>query len=140
MNFSRLSGSSLFAAMITYRGDQYIPKDFCFNIEGLKTKTSNPYNYDPYMQYLADDHELMKGSTVYTDRLLQWDYEKTNRLMKKHFGNEGQYWTDRKPEAIEAFLRDWREDQNLQLIAVIEYCNPSSGYPVWRLDYTCADS
>lgn len=139
MNFSIEPGSKIAAVMVEYRGDKYLPAEFYFTIKGLRTKGSHPYNYDAYMQYLADDHQLLKGSTVYTDRMLQWDYEKTNNLMQKHFGNQGQYWDDREPEVIEAFLRDWRQDPNLRLIAVIEYCNQASGYPVWRLDYTCAD-
>lgn len=122
--------------MVTYRGDQYLPAGFCFAVEGVRTKLSHPYNYDAIMQFLADEHETLQGSTVYTDRLLQFDYEKTNRLMQKHFGNTGHYWNDRAPEKIEAFLRDWNEAPDLKLIAVIEYCNQATGYPVWRLDYT----
>lgn len=125
--------------MVTYRGDQYLQSGFCFAGEGkgVRTKSSHPYNYDPIMQFLADEHETMEGSTVYTDRLLQFDNEKTNRLKQKHFGDTGQYWNNRTPEKIEAFLRDWNEAPDLKLIAVIEYCNQATGFPVWRLDYTC---
>lgn len=131
------SGITLGALMVTYRGDQYLRSGSYFEVDGAKTKASHPYNYDPIMQFLADEHETLEGSTVYTDRLMQFDYEKANRLMQKHFGDTGHYWDKRAPEAIEAFMRDWNDDPELKLIAVIEYCNHATGYPTWRLDYTC---
>lgn len=74
-------------------------------------------------------------STVYSDRLLQWDYDKHNELCRKHFGNEGQYWKNRQPEKIEAFLRDWMNDQSVVLCRIEEHTNQSNGYLLWRFDY-----
>lgn len=100
--------------------------------EGRKTKFTHPYSYDPIVQYRASGES---NGTIYTDRLLQWDFEKHDKLCVKHFGNTGQYWDNREPEKIEAFLRDWCDDRGLMLIQVTEYCNQATGYPTWRLDY-----
>jgi len=100
-----------------------------------RTKRSHPYSYDGFVQWRGGENKEAT-STIYSDRLLQWDFDKHDELCMKHFGNEGQYWNDRDPKKIEAFLRDWTDDQTLKLIFVMEYCNVSSGYPVWRFDYS----
>lgn len=99
-----------------------------------RTKETHPYNYDGFVQWRGGPNSAANG-TIYSDRLLQWDYDKHNLLCKKHFGNRGQWWNQREPEKIEAFLRDWCDEPNLKLILVMEYCNQSSGYPCWRFDY-----
>lgn len=76
-------------------------------------------------------------STVYSDRLYRWDYKKHDELCKKHFGNEGQHWSNRGSEQIEAFLRDYVGDQSLVLCRIEEHENKATGYPVWRFDYIC---
>lgn len=101
--------------------------------QAVRTKHSHPYSYDPITLYI--NSVVKPTGTIYTDRLLQWDRSKHDSLCEKHFGDSGQLWDARRPEKIEAFLRDWCEDQGLQLCAVIEYCNAASGYPTWRLDY-----
>lgn len=115
----------------------YIEFSGCVDINGSavrRTKMTHPYSYDDFVQWRGGENKEANG-TVYTDRLLQWDYGKHNELCKKHFGNEGQNWGQRQPEQIEAFLRDWNDNQDLKLILVMECCNQSSGYPLWRLDY-----
>ena len=82
------------------------------------------------------DNGQKATNTVYTDRLYQWDYEKHNDLCKKHFGNQGQYWSDRKTELIEAFLRDYMDDQSIILCRIEKHQNQATGYPLWRFDYT----
>lgn len=98
-----------------------------------RTKLTHPYSYDPITQFRSPD--VQANGTVYTDRMLGWDSNKLNTLSEKHFGNRGQHWDRRGPLQIEAFLRDWFECSELRLSAVIEYCNQSTGYPTWRLDY-----
>jgi hypothetical protein len=98
-----------------------------------RTPKTHPYTYDGFVIWSIDDEE--PNDTIYTDRLTMWDHAKHDRLCEKHFGNDHQYWDKRAPKKIEAFLKDWIEDPNLQLIRVIQYCNQSSGYPTWRLDY-----
>lgn len=100
-----------------------------------KTKQSHPYSYDPIILWTDGSDTLEPTDSVYTDRLYQWDYKKHNTLCQKHFKNEGQYWDRRNPELIQAFLRDYLDNPNLVLTKIIEYCNVSNGYPVWRFDF-----
>lgn len=99
-----------------------------------KTPQSHPYSYDGFVTYRNGQNKDASG-TIYSDRLLQWDYERTRLLMKKHFGNTGDYYDNRSPEQIESFLKEWTGEKNLKLILVMQYCNKSSGYPLWRFDY-----
>lgn len=98
-----------------------------------KTKLSHPYNYDPIVQYR--NRNLVATNTVYTDRMFGWDSKKHDALCKKHFGDVSQYWNSRSPELIEAFLRDYMDRSDLQLVAITEHCNQATGYPLWRFDY-----
>lgn len=101
----------------------------------LRTKQTHPYSYDGFVLWRGGSNEEAI-STIYTDRLLQWDYGKHNQLCMKHFGDRGQYWNNRDPKKIEAFIRDWLENQDVKLILIMEYCNQASGYPTWRLDFS----
>ena len=103
-----------------------------YSCELPRTKYTHPYNYNPITQY---DTGKKANNTVYTDRLNQWDFEKSRKLREKHFGDIGDYWDTRSPEDIESFLRDYTNNNDLELIRVIEYCNQATGFPVWRLDY-----
>jgi hypothetical protein len=98
-----------------------------------RTKRSHPYNYDGFVLWRGGANEEA-NDTIYSDRLLDWDSAKHDELCQKHFGNRAQRWSDRKPEEIEAFLRDFMDKPNLRLIFVMEYCNQATGYPVWRFD------
>jgi hypothetical protein len=97
-----------------------------------RTKEMYPYSYDGFVIWRT---EGKANDTIYSDRLLQWDFAKHDRLCMKHFGNKGQYWSDRPPEKIEAFLRDWCDNPKLKLIFIMQYCNVSSGFPCWRFDF-----
>ncbi len=105
-----------------------------FNNPVKRTKRSHPYSYDGFVQWRGSPNGEANG-TIYSDRLLQWDFDKHDELCMKHFGNKHQYWDTRNPKKIEAFIRDWVDDQTVKLTLVMEYCNASSGYPVWRFDY-----
>lgn len=118
--------------MKAYGGASYISYGVSVD-PSIRTKQSHPYNYGPITLY--SNAAVEPNGTVYTDRLLQWDFSKYNALCERHFGDQGQVWERRSPKQIAAFLRDWYEDPELQLVAVIEYCNQASGYPTWRLDY-----
>ena len=87
------------------------------------SKSSHPYSYDPFVVW---ETEGKANSSVYSDRLCQWDMKKHNQLCLKHFGDEAQYWANRNPKLIEAFLQDWNDDKNIKLVRIIEYCNMSS--------------
>lgn len=100
--------------------------------EPVKTKWEHPYSYDPILQYFNGTEGK---ATVYSDRMFQWDSEKFNQLCQKHFGNHGQSFENREAEVIEQFLSDYL-GQAVVLNKITEYCNQSSGYPLWRFDYT----
>lgn len=103
-----------------------------------RTKEEYPYSYDGFVQERVHPNSKSTG-TVYTDRLLQWDYTKTRKLLKKHFESisdkGGDYWSGRSAESIQKFLRDWFADETIVVTLVMEYCNVSNGYPTWRIDY-----
>jgi hypothetical protein len=105
------------------------------------TKSAHPYCYDPFTIWGEPRENKACNGTDYTDRLDQWDRAKYDQLARKHYrsgdnGYERPFDSHRcKGDLIEAFLRDWHDDPKLKLLRVIEYCNPSSGYPTWRLDY-----
>lgn len=100
-----------------------------------KTKDEFPYSYDGFVKERKYT-DLKATGTVYTDRLLQWDFKLTRGLIKKHFGNTaGDYWEDRSLEDIQGFLRERLSKPELIVTLVMEYCNISTGFPVWRIDY-----
>lgn len=100
-----------------------------------RTKEEYPYSYSGFVLHRLAPNQDATG-TVYTDRLYQWDAKKHDRLCEKYFGDTGQYWQNREPGSIEGFLREYLGIPGLRLVLVMEYCNVSSGYPVWRLDYS----
>lgn len=100
-----------------------------------RTKSEYPNSYDAFVTWRMESDKRATG-TVYSDRLYEWDIAKYNLLSEKYFGNEGHYWDARLPKDIESFLKDYFEAPNLKLLLIMEYCNVSSGYPVWRFDYS----
>lgn len=78
--------------------------------------------------------DVESNTTLYSDRLFQWDSKKYNKFSKKHFGNEGQYFSGRSSEKIEAFLKDYIGNKNLTLCYIEELENVATGYPYWRFE------
>lgn len=99
-----------------------------------KTVFSHPYSYDGFVTWRGGKNSEA-NNTIYSDRLWQWDYKKTDELCMKHFGDKSQYFSGRSPEKVEAFLREYTGQKELKLIYIMEYCNQSSGYPYWRFEY-----
>ncbi len=94
-----------------------------------RTPATHPYSYDAFVTYRNGENNETK-EVLYSDRLLQWNHEKTRKLMKKHFKNDGDYYSQRAPKDIEAFLSEYLE-KDIKLILIMEGCNQSSGYPYW---------
>lgn len=99
-----------------------------------KTKSSHPYSYDGHVSWRGGKNEET-NSTIYSDRIFEQDSKKHDELCQKYWGNRGQRWGSRSPESIESFLKEWTGQKDLKLILVMEYCNQSSGYPLWRFDF-----
>jgi hypothetical protein len=102
---------------------------------GPRSKQQYPYSYDPLLVYRRYAKLPAETHAVYSDRLRQWDFDKFRALSRTHFGNEGDSFHSRKPAKIEAFLREWFEQPELQLVRVEEHCNVSNGFPVWVFWY-----
>jgi hypothetical protein len=102
-----------------------------------KTKTSNPHDYDGHVIWRGGRNDSINGCD-YTDRLQQWDADKFSRCCKAHM--DGVRWDNAPPEQVQAFLRDYHVDPGLRLIAIMEWCNQSSGYPVWSLHYKASEA
>jgi hypothetical protein len=94
-----------------------------------RTRETHPYGYDAYVIWKGD-YVDGQGSSEYSDRLLQWDWDKFNSCSREVWGNEAQYFNNRQPEDIERFLGLYF-DKNVKLTALMEGCNVSNGYPYW---------
>lgn len=73
-------------------------------------------------------------STVYSDRLWQWDPQKFNTCCQEQWGDQGQYFGGRSPKSIESFLSDYL-GKPIKLVRIEQTENRSTGYPLWRFDY-----
>lgn len=116
--------------------DNQSPRLKFVDLDGKRIKKNPfdyPYNYDEYVLWKGD-YNKEKSKVVYSDRLKEWDSDKFNKCCKKIFGDTGQYFSNRKPEYIEKFLRLYFEKE-IKLTAILEGCNQSSGYPVWIFIY-----
>ncbi|SEG15471.1 hypothetical protein [Marinobacterium lutimaris] len=100
-----------------------------------RTPTTHPYNYDSFLLFANTQYEGLPAKSVYSDRLYQWDAEKHDRLCTEFFGNTGQYWDQRDPELIEAFLQAYFDEPELVLVHVTQHCNQATGFPCWQMDY-----
>ena len=99
-----------------------------------RTPIPHPYSFDAYVEWRGLPNEGVT-SCVYTDRLLQWDWDKYNKLRKKHFGDQAQMWSGDDPEKVQAFLRDYNDDPGLVLHYIMKCCNVATGYPIWIFAY-----
>lgn len=81
------------------------------------------------------DNEYYKGNntTLYSDRLLQWDYDKFNACCQQVWGNTRQNFYNRTPEEIERFLSIYLA-KSVKLTRITQETNASTGCPYWRFD------
>jgi len=115
-------------------GIEYYPEQV--DLDGVpvrRNKFDFPYSYDPFVVW-ARNFDKLNSDCVYSDRLMQWDMNKFNECCKKAFGDMRQGFTSRNPYDIQSFLSDYL-GRNIQLTAIMEGCNVSSGYPYWIFFY-----
>ena len=100
-----------------------------------RTRITHPYSYDPFTIWGGKNRKC--NNSVYTDRMSQWDYKKFEETGLKVFGDKGSlgWFNTGNGKKVEQFLRKYNGDNSLELTRIVEYCNVSNGYPVWRLDY-----
>lgn len=102
------------------------------DIEGNIVKRNpytNPYNYDEYVIW-KKGCKIDRSTAVYSDRLQQWDSEKFNKCKSKI---NGEFSYDN-PKTVETFLSLYFE-QEIELTAIVQGCNQSSGFPYWVFYY-----
>lgn len=98
-----------------------------------RTPQNHPYNYDEYVQWMKN-YDEGKAHVVYSDRLWEWDSKKYNKCCREVFGNQGQFFSNRKPEDIERFLSLYF-GKEVKLTAILQGCNAGNGYPYWVFLY-----
>jgi hypothetical protein len=98
-----------------------------------RTKEDYPYSYDSFVVW-KENYCKEKSNVVYSDRLLQWDYNKFGECCMEVWGNQGQMFYDRNPKDIEAFLSKYFSKE-IKLTVIMEGCNVSNGYPIWTFIY-----
>ncbi|MEK2647420.1 hypothetical protein [Bdellovibrio sp. BCCA] len=97
-----------------------------------RSKWEYPYSYDPFVIWRSGTQAAQH--TAYSDRLQREDA--FNEAAKVVMGNQSlAFGTDMDPEIIEKVMQMYLKKPSLKIIRVVEYCNPSSGSPYWRLDY-----
>ena len=70
------------------------------------------------------------NSSMYADRMGQWDYEKYKQSKLKIFGDVSDYFENRTLEQIEKFICEYL-GKDVELYSMIISENVSSGYPVY---------
>ena len=98
-----------------------------------RTKRTHPYSYDPFTVW-GGPSKKCTGS-VYTDRMSCWKPDAYREIGDRIFGKGRWFGEGCNGQKIEQFLQEYNENPRLRLLRVVEYCNASSGYPTWRLDY-----
>jgi len=119
------------------------PRDSRF-VDPRRTRTKHeaPYSYDEF--FLFGSRKVIEQKDVhanYSDRLHQWWCEKLghdafDKLWMKHVGTR---YEMAGAGALSTFLTEyhrqlWPEkyaDKTIQVVALAEGCNPSTGYPYW---------
>lgn len=78
-------------------------------------------------------YDIEPNTTLYSDRLWQWDSDKYNKCNNEVFGNTSQYFNISEHKKIEKFLSLYL-DKPVKLVKIKEEINVSNGYPYWRFD------
>ena len=103
-----------------------------------RSKSEYPYSYDFFVTHRFGENSEF-NSMAYSDRLLQWDWDKFNECCRKVWNNHGQLFGDRKPKQIEQFLQIYYNNPKLKLVVIMEGCNVSSGYPIWAFFFNTGE-
>lgn len=100
-----------------------------------RIKAEHRYNYSAFVQerlgFIEDANQ-----TYFSDRLVDEDGPRARTLMAKHFGDDGDIWTNRSAKDIEAFLAEWLGRSDVHVLIVMEACDVSTGTAYWVF-HTC---
>ncbi|MFA5429031.1 MAG: hypothetical protein WC279_12595 [Sulfurimonas sp.] len=106
--------------------------DSCYKDEhgnnNERTPETHPYSYEGFVLYKG------KGKadcTIYSDRFR--NYQGYDKAVKEAGFKVSDYWNNKKVPDIERFM-SILTGEPIKLVLLMQYCNMSSGYPVWRMD------
>lgn len=95
----------------------------CIYSDGVETREGKTPEY-----VVKGAHE--PNSSMYADRMNQWDHEKYNQSKIKIFGNVSDYFEGQTLEQIEKFICEYL-GKEVELYSMIITENRSSGYPMY---------
>lgn len=103
-----------------------------------KTPFSHPYSYDCFVKQRFGPNEDIESS-IYTDRMFQWDWDKMNKaqdVVRKRKGWKDCFnWSNLTKEDLDALIQYYWDNPNLEMVLFEECCNVSSGYPIWIVSF-----
>jgi hypothetical protein len=105
-----------------------------------RTKYDYPYSYDAF--YLLGSPKTIEGCGCdYSDRMVQWSYSdpkykrKWDRAMKAAKAvQENFHWSRATMGALLAFVKAYY-GRGYVATGLVEWCNASTGYPLWSVFY-----
>jgi hypothetical protein len=109
-------------------GERQRRSSYWVDPNNTRTKGEYPYSYSEFYLYGGPAGRDASDEANYSDRLWQWDYNKTETLWKKHC--EGHRYDNVPMAKLTAFMSEWH-GRKVEVTALAEGCNPSNGYPYW---------
>ncbi len=99
-------------------------------VDPTKTRSREhyPYSYDPF--YIWNNRGAEEAHGVYSDRLLEQNYDLYTRLMRKF----GKRISEFSRLDASRFLSEYF-GRPLKVVALAEGCNQSNGFPYWIFWY-----
>lgn len=102
-----------------------------------RTPVEYPYSYDPYVLHKSPDCDPRNSCIVYSDRMMQWNYDKYMNCIKMmpEEDQAGQMFHHASLRGVSLFL-SYYYVKVCNCTAILEGCNVSNGYPYWIFYYT----
>jgi hypothetical protein len=109
-----------------------------------RTKREHPYNFSDYVRWAkyrnrkGSDFALQEGQShqsAFSDRMSGWDRDHFEKCFAEHLPIGSGGFRHGNPGAIENFLRAYQRDENLELLRIVDGCNSSTGYEIFRFDF-----
>lgn len=105
-----------------------------------RSKRGWPYSYDPFTIWGEPSQHKDCNTSDYTDRLSEWDHNKYERIAAEVYKVDGEPQFpfrehNCRGDLIEKFLQRYYDNPRIKLLRVVEYCNSSTGFTTYRLDY-----
>lgn len=100
-----------------------------------RTPASHPYSYDEFVIFKSERFEKT-DCMVYHDRMMQWSGSAFSKAVREVWPDKphSQMFDGKKPADINRFLNLYF-GKEVELTAVLQGCNVSSGYPYWIFAY-----